>query len=92
MNFSFIFFIILTGLAFRLRGIWGHQLGGGIFGLFLGFGVILTLSLPFESSWLMIFCLMIIYSLASFFGWFKKKGLVRFLTGYFIMGCSLTLC
>lgn len=94
MFLTYLFFILLLGLAFRLRGIWGHQLGGAIFGVLLGFGVVLSLSLPFENSILMILALMIIYSIASFVGWFQKKGFTRFLTGYVIYGMfpNIILC
>ena len=81
-----IFFIILCGSAFTLRGIWGHNLGGAVMGILVGLGLTIIFDLPLTLSIEMTFWLAFTWALGAFIGWARHKTIQRFFRGYIFYG------
>ena len=81
-----VFFILTTGLAFTLRGIWGHNLGGAIMGTLTGLALCIIFEIPLITGIELTFSLALAWAFASFVGWARKKTFQRFLRGYFAYG------
>lgn len=86
MILEVIFLVILGGVTFHLRGIWGHHVGGGLMGSIFGFGVGIVLDLSVVNSLLISFWLAFIWAISSMVGWANYGGWSRFIRGYLAYG------
>ncbi|MBD3351259.1 MAG: hypothetical protein GF364_07210 [Candidatus Lokiarchaeota archaeon] len=82
----FLFFILIGGSAFTLRGIWGHHLGGGVLGILMGLSVSAIFNLPLPLTIEMTFWLAVTWALCAMVGWARHKTLQRFIRGYIFYG------
>lgn len=80
------FFITLASSAFTLRGIWGHNLGGGVMGILIGLGLGVLLDLPILLSIELMFWLGITWAISGIVGWARHATMQRFIRGYLIYG------
>ncbi|MFX0098586.1 MAG: hypothetical protein ACFFCS_03325 [Candidatus Hodarchaeota archaeon] len=78
------FFITLAGSAFTLRGIWGHNLGGGVMGILVGLGLGVLLGLHILLSIELMFWLGVTWAISGFVGWASHTTVQRFFRGYLI--------
>ncbi|MHA1998746.1 MAG: hypothetical protein ACTSU9_11540 [Promethearchaeota archaeon] len=81
-----LFFVLLAGSAFTLRGIWGHNLGGSVLGILVGLGLGMILDLPVLITMELMFWLGLAWALSSFVGWARHGTFQRFARGYVIYG------
>jgi hypothetical protein len=79
-----LFFIIMGGSAFTLRGIWGHQLGGGVMGVLIGLSLSFILDLPLSTTIILTFWLAITWAICATIGWARYKTIQRFFRGYIV--------
>jgi hypothetical protein len=77
-----LFFILLGGSAFTLRGIWGHNLGGAVMGILIGLGLGIVFDLPLILTLEKTFWLAFMWALGAFIGWANYKTFQRFIWGY----------
>lgn len=78
--------VILGGVSFHLRGVWGHHIGGALMGSIFGFGLGIAYDLDLVTSIVLAFWLALVWALASMVGWANHGGWSRFVRGYLAYG------
>ncbi len=84
--FAISFIILAAGIAFALRGIWGHQIGGWVMGVAMALGIGVILALDMATTVTMGFWLAIAWAAASFVGWANHGAGQRFIRGFLAYG------
>ncbi|MBN2152725.1 MAG: hypothetical protein JW839_14835 [Candidatus Lokiarchaeota archaeon] len=80
------FLVLASGVAFALRGIWGHQVGGWVMGVAMatGIGAVLAID-PARTATLALWS-SVTWALASFVGWANHGAWQRFVRGSLAYG------